>query len=171
MLPSGEAAAAESELYRRFAPRVRLFGLRHLRDDMAADDLAQQVLLLAIERLRAGDVRNPDEIGSFILGTSRMMAGGQRRTERRREDLRARFDVRDDVDAGFDVRMFDVVRIAPCLDAIRDRERTILLLTFYAEKSAADIAAALGMTAGAVRVGRHRGLESMRVCLETRRPS
>ena len=28
--------AAESELYRRFAPRVRLYGLRHLRDEDAA---------------------------------------------------------------------------------------------------------------------------------------
>jgi RNA polymerase sigma-70 factor (ECF subfamily) len=50
---AGEAAAAEGELYRRFARRVRLFGLKHLRDDMAADDLAQQVMLIAIERLRA----------------------------------------------------------------------------------------------------------------------
>jgi hypothetical protein len=29
----------------------------------AADDLAQQVLLVTIERLRAGEVRTPDEIG------------------------------------------------------------------------------------------------------------
>src|SRR5688572_26400033 len=55
--PAGHAAAAEGELYRRFARRIRLFGLRHLRDDMAADDLAQQVMLIAIERLRAGEIR------------------------------------------------------------------------------------------------------------------
>jgi RNA polymerase sigma-70 factor (ECF subfamily) len=166
--PEGEAGAAESELYRRFAPRVRLFGLKHLRDDMAADDLAQQVMLVAIERLRAGEVRNPDEIGSFILGTSRVIASGLRRRERRREELHMRFDAREAVDSGFDERMFDVVRLAPCLAAMRDRERTILLLTFYSERSAVDIAAALGMTSGAVRVGRHRAISSMRACLETR---
>ena len=38
---SGSAEAAESELYRRFAPRVRPFGLRHLRDEDAARDLDQ----------------------------------------------------------------------------------------------------------------------------------
>src|SRR5262245_29448157 len=38
--------AEEAELYRRFAPRVRLYGRRHLQDDTAADDLAQDVLLL-----------------------------------------------------------------------------------------------------------------------------
>ena len=75
----GAAQADEAELYRRFAPRVRLYGLKHLGDDAGADDLAQQVLLVTIERLRAGEVRNPDEIGSFILGTSRMLADAVRR--------------------------------------------------------------------------------------------
>ncbi len=51
---SGSAEAAESELYRRFAPRVRLYGLRHLRDEDAARDLVQQVMLLTIEKLRSG---------------------------------------------------------------------------------------------------------------------
>jgi RNA polymerase sigma-70 factor (ECF subfamily) len=34
---------AEAELFRRMAPRVRLYGLRHLRDEHAAEDLTQQV--------------------------------------------------------------------------------------------------------------------------------
>ena len=88
---SGSTDAEEAELYRRFAPRVRLYGRRHLPDSAAADDLAQDVLLLTIERLRAGEVRRPEEIGSFILGTSRMMAHAERRVARRREALAARF--------------------------------------------------------------------------------
>jgi len=67
----GSTDAEQAELYRRFAPRVRLYGRRHLRSGAAADDLAQEVLLLTIERLRAGEVRRPEEIGSFILGTSK----------------------------------------------------------------------------------------------------
>ena len=59
----GSTDAEEAELYRRFAPRVRLYGRRHLQNDAAADDLAQDVLLLTIERLRAGEVRRPEEIG------------------------------------------------------------------------------------------------------------
>src|SRR6478672_9839323 len=80
--------SAEAELYRRFAPRVRLYGLRHLRDEDAARDLVQEVLLVAIQKLRDGAVREPDRVASFILGTSRLLAAGQRRTERRRERLR-----------------------------------------------------------------------------------
>src|SRR5918993_788628 len=88
---SGSTDAEEAELYRRFAPRVRLYGRRHLQNYVAADDLAQEVLLLTIERLRAGEVRRPEEIGSFILGTSRMMAQSERRVARRREALSVRF--------------------------------------------------------------------------------
>src|SRR3954447_23901438 len=87
----GSTDAEEAELYRRFAPRVRLYGRRHLRNDAAADDLAQDVLLRTIERLRAGEVRRPEEIGSFILGTSRMMAHGERRIARRRDALSSQY--------------------------------------------------------------------------------
>jgi RNA polymerase sigma-70 factor (ECF subfamily) len=167
----GDAAAAESELYRRFARRVRLFGLRHLRDDMAADDLAQQVMLIAIERLRAGEIRNPDEIGSFILSTSRMVASGLRRTERRRQGLHQRVDVGEPIEMPADERLFDAERIRPCLASLRERERTILLLTFYAERPSPEIAEKMGMSAVAVRVARHRAVAAMRDCLEARRPA
>jgi len=166
-----EQALAEGELYRRFAPRVRLYGLRHLSDRDSAEDLAQQVMLVVIERLRAGEVRELDQIGSFILGTSRMMAGSLRRVERRREGLRARYYDREEALTWTNERLLDETRIAPCLAGIRDRERTILLLSFYADKGAKEIAEALGMTAGAVRVSRHRALASMRECVEARRPS
>ena len=168
---AADRAAAEGELYRRFAPRVRLYGLRHLPDRDSAEDLAQQVMLVVIERLRAGEVREVDQIGSFILGTSRLMAGSLRRVERRREGLRARYYEREETLTWTNERSLDETRIAPCLAGIRDRERTILLLSFYADKGAKEIAEALGMTAGAVRVSRHRALASMRECVEARKPS
>ena len=168
---AGDAAQAEGELYRRFARRIRLFGLRHLRDDMAADDLAQQVMLIAITRLRAGEIRNPDEIGSFILSTSRMVATGLRRTERRRESLHQRVDAGEPMDLPADERLFDADRIRPCLGSLRERERSILLLTFYADRPSPEIAEKMGMSAGAVRVARHRAVAAMRDCLEGRRPA
>ena len=93
---ANEATAAETELYRRFAPRVRLFGLKHLSDRAAADDLAQQVMLVVITRLRMGEVREPDQIGSFVLGTSRMMVVGMKRGQRRRAAIFARFEAHED---------------------------------------------------------------------------
>lgn len=163
--PSGTTASEEAELYRRFAPRVRLFGRRHLRDGAAAEDLAQDVLLRTIERLRAGEVERPESIGSFILGTSRMMVQGQRRTTRRREALMTQFA---DPSDGYSVAApttADHPRVAACVRALAERERMVVLLTFYADRDAPGIAADLGVSAGAVRVIRHRAMARLRDCV------
>jgi RNA polymerase sigma-70 factor (ECF subfamily) len=163
--PPGTAEAEESELYRRFARRVRLYGLKHHRDPAAADDLAQQVMLLTIERLRAGEVRNPDEIGSFILGTSRMQAGSMDRKARRREALTAQFHA-PVLSVEPDEAAVDSGAVARCLQALAERDRQVLVLTFYAEKTSAEIAADLGVTGTVVRVARHRALGRLRACVD-----
>jgi RNA polymerase sigma-70 factor, ECF subfamily len=48
----GQDPAAEAELFRRMAPRIRLYGLRHLSDRDATDDLVQQVLIITLEALQ-----------------------------------------------------------------------------------------------------------------------
>lgn len=162
--PPGAAQQEESELYRRFARRVRLYGLKHLRDAAAADDLAQEVLLLTIERLRNGEVRNPDQIGSFILGTSRMIAGATDRKARRRETLTLQFHA-PDLYAEPAAASADLDVVERCLHALAERDRRVLVLTFYAEKSSAEIAGELGVTGTVVRVARHRALERLRDCV------
>ena len=162
---AGSTDAEESELYRRFAPRVRLYGRRHLRNDAAADDLAQDVLLLTFDRLRAGEVRRPEEIGSFILGTSRMMAHGERRVARRREALAARFMDTTVAVAPPSTAALDAPRVAACLRALAERDRLVVLLTFYADREAPRIAADLGVTPGAVRAIRHRAMARLRDCV------
>jgi RNA polymerase sigma-70 factor (ECF subfamily) len=164
--PRGTAVDAEAELYRRFAPRVRLFGLKHLRDEEAARDLAQQALLVALERLRSNDVREPDQIGSFILGTSRMLAQAQHRIERRRGELRAEYAHLTVLTVEPVEPMVDRAPLQDCLQQLGQRERSVLLLTFYADRPAAAIGDALAMSPGAVRVARHRALTRMRDCLE-----
>ncbi len=163
--PPGSTDAEETELYRRFAPRVRLYGRRHLQDAAAADDLAQEVLLVTIERLHAGEVRRPEEIASFILGTSRMMAQGERRVSRRREALAARFmDTTMEV-APLSIASLDADRVAACLSALVERDRLVVLLTFYAEREAPRIAEDLGVSPGAVRAIRHRAMARLRDCV------
>lgn len=164
--PKGAAVEAEAELYRRYAPRVRLFGLKHLRDQESAHDLAQQALLITLERLRANDVREPDQIGSFILGTSRMLTQAQHRTERRREALRAEYAHLAPASVGPATMSVDRAPLENCLERLGQRDRTVLVLAFYAEHPAAVIGEALAMSPGAVRVARHRALARMRDCLE-----
>jgi RNA polymerase sigma-70 factor (ECF subfamily) len=162
---AGSTDAEEAELYRRYAPRVRLYGRRHLQSEAGADDLAQDVLLMTIERLRAGDVRRPEEIGSFILGASRMMARADGRIARRRQALVTRFMAAAPTAAPTCVEALDVPRVAECLRSLAERERVVVLLTFYAECEAPRIARDLGISPGAVRVIRHRAMARLRECV------
>jgi RNA polymerase sigma-70 factor (ECF subfamily) len=162
---SASSDAEEAELYRRFAPRVRLYGRRHLQNDAAAEDLVQEVLLLTIQRLRSGEVRRPEEIGSFILGTSRMMAQAERRVTWRREALTARFMEPAAASAPASTDALDGPRVATCLRTLAERDRLVVLLTFYADREAPRIAEDLGVSPGAVRAIRHRAMARLRDCV------
>lgn len=161
----GHAREAETELYRRLAPRVRLYGLRHLRDEHAASDLVQQVLLMTIEKLRAGELRQLERVGSFIFGVCRMVVLDLRRGRARRERLLQQYgDELAPADASI-APQFDHERLARCLEQLPERERSVLLMTFYEDKQAEEVARALGASAGNVRVIRHRGLQRLRDCV------
>ena len=162
----GRDRDAEGELYRRLAPRVRLYGLKHLRDAAAAADLAQDVLVMTLQRLRSGEIREPDRVVSFILGASRQMVIDRRRGETRRQRILATFaaDLPPSEVSG-DRYTLDSARLRRCLEVLPQRERTIVLMSFYDERSAADVASEVGLSAANVRVVRHRSIERLRSCL------
>lgn len=165
----GEREAAEAELYRLLAPRVRRYGLRHLRDAHAAADLVQHVMTLTIEQLRDGRVREPERVLSFVLGTCRMTVLDQRRTEQRRADLLQRYaDAVPQADAAMAPRL-DHTKVADCLERLTERERAVLVLTFYEEASSDEVGAQLGLAPGNVRVIRHRGIANLRRCVQSGR--
>jgi len=157
-------SAAEAELYRRLAPRVRLYGLRHLRDPHAAHDLVQQVLLTTLERLRAGKLREPERIASFVLGMCRMTVLEIRRGTWRREQLLETYGGTEAFEAP-ETLAIDGERLAKCLEALAERERSVVSLSFFAEQAGDEVAKALGLSAGNVRVIRHRALGKLRECM------
>ncbi len=61
--------------------------------------------------------------------------------------------------------MLESARLVECMAALGAREQAIVMLTFYADRDGAEIADELGMTAGNVRVARHRALASLRECV------
>jgi RNA polymerase sigma-70 factor, ECF subfamily len=161
-----EAAPAEAELYDRLAPRVRLYGLRHLRDPSSADDLVQEVLLLTLERLRAGRVREPGRLASFVLGACRLVVWNQRRGRRRRAALLERHPGAFASRTEPDLLSLDLDRLRQCLARLAERERSVLVLTFYAEQPSAEIAARLGTSPENVRTVRHRAFGRLRDCVK-----
>lgn len=163
--PPGAAADEEAHLVRALAPRVRLYGLKHLRDGARADDLAQEVLLTTLVRLRSGELREPERIVSFVLGTSRAMVIDLLRGERRRRDLGERFLPRLEA-AEAPREPLDLDRLTDCLDRLSARARAVVTMTFYAERGASEIADELTLSPGNVRVLRHRALDQLRRCME-----
>lgn len=161
---SDDARDAETELCARFAHRIRLYGRRHLRDESLADDLVQQVLVLVIRSVREGRVREPEKLASFVLGSCRMVARDMRRGEARRERLLAQYGVADEATRD-ETPALDLDRLRACIEKLTGRERAIVVATFYAERAGDEIAAELGMTAGNVRVVRHRAIGRLQVCM------
>ena len=47
-----------------------------------------------------------------------------------------------------------------------ERERSVLVMTFYDEQPADAVGRELGLSAGNVRVIRHRGIDRMRRCVD-----
>ena len=161
--------APKREFCQRFAPRIRLFGLKRLRSEAAAADLVQDVLVLALQKLRAGEVREPDRIASFMLGTARTLFLDARRNSGRRERILDAFpmDLLPYEESTSETP--DEERLRHCLQALPERERTVLVMTFYDECPADALGTQLGIAPGHVRVIRHRGLEHLRDCMEAAR--
>lgn len=162
--------AAETEIARRFAPRIRLYGLRHLRDEQAALDLVQEVLAIVLTSLREGRLKEPDRLPSFVLGTCRLVVTNVKRTEHRRARLLAEFgeSVAPAAPGPATEPPPDDARLVECLARLAPRERAVVALTFYAERSTEDIARELQTSPGNVRVIRHRALGRLHECLAGR---
>ena len=156
---------AEAEICRRLGPRIRLFGLRHLRDIHAAADLAQQVLLMTIEKLRAGELREADKLTSFVLGMSRLTVLDLRRNTARRDALLQQYGEGVGAVMSAESQELDAEKLARCMQNLTERWRSVLVLSFFDHKSAAQVGRELGMSAENVRVVRHRALVQLRDCM------
>jgi RNA polymerase sigma-70 factor (ECF subfamily) len=160
----GGAQAAELELCRRFAPRVRLYGLRHLRDGDRARDLVQAVLIALIEALRGGRINQPEHLDRFVLGTCRNLVARMRDDQARATAVDpAELDVAGGMPA---LERLDVEALFRCLRKLDERSRTVVYMCFHDERSAEEIGSALDTTAGNVRVLRHRAIAQLRGCLD-----
>ncbi|HEY7698607.1 MAG TPA: sigma-70 family RNA polymerase sigma factor [Vicinamibacteria bacterium] len=161
-----DAASCEAELCRRFLNRARLYGLKHLRFDVtAAEDLAQQVMVILLEALREGRVEDLDRVDRFMLGTCRNVAHSMRRADGRALETKRRLSSEL---AGASTPPWDLVesrRVEECLGALPAREARLLLLLFQEGASAAEAAEDLGISQGNVRVIHHRAIARLRDCV------
>ena len=167
-ISSGGDSEAEAELFRRMAPRIRLYGLRHLRDEHASDDLTQQVMMTTLQALRVGRLREPQKLASFVLGTCRMTVLDLRRSSQGRERLLGEFGKEFDVPVQPSIPRFEYKQLARCLENLKERERAVVVMSFYDERTSADVARFLGVSDANVRVIRHRAIHQLRSCMDVK---
>ena len=162
---TGNDREAEAEFCRRMSPRIRLYGLRHLRDEQAALDLVQQVLITTLEALRAGRLRDPEKLAGFALGTCRMTILDLRRNALRKERLLEQFGPGMLAPAPWAVPHLDHEKLVRCVQSLKERERAVVMMTFYDEQTSADVSNFLGVSEANVRVIRHRAIHQLRDCM------
>jgi RNA polymerase sigma-70 factor (ECF subfamily) len=152
--------------------RVRLVAHRYSRARLAtypggahlADDVAQEICIAVLHALpRYRDRGKPFE--AFVYGiAARKVADALRALHRHpipTEDLPEKID---ETPSPEDRAVFasQVEAATALLDTLPETLREIMLLRVAAGMSAEETGAALGMTAGAVRVAQHRALLKMR---------
>ncbi|MGC4056313.1 MAG: sigma-70 family RNA polymerase sigma factor [Paludibaculum sp.] len=162
---SGTDPEAEDEFVRRMAPRIRMYGLRHLREEHAADDLMQQVLITALQTLRAGRLREPEKLASFVLGTCRMTVLDLRRGAQRKERLLEQYAAGLSVPVRPSLPQLDREQLTRCMRKLKERERSVVVMTFYDDRDGAEVARSLGLSEANVRVIRHRAVHQLRECM------
>ena len=65
----------------------------------------------------------------------------------------------------------DSDRLQHCLQALPERERSVIVMTFYEDLPAETLGAQFGLTPGNVRVIRHRALAKLSTCLQAKEAS
>ncbi len=121
---------------------------------------------MTFESLRAGKVRESERLASFVLGTCRRVVADLRRGAARRQRLLERFGGDLVPVAVPDEPPVDLRRVTRCLERLSERERSVVVLSFYAERRSDEVGSELGLSPGNVRVVRHRALARLRGCLE-----
>jgi RNA polymerase sigma-70 factor (ECF subfamily) len=165
------AQLAEATLYRRFARRIELYGWRHLGSRSAGEDLVQQVILSVLSAVRGGRLQNPDSLAAFVLGTCRNVVSDARRKARKQRDLERDGVQGDAVALPPVLDEADVVRLFGCMGALPEREASVVRMSFWEDRSADEIGERLCVSAGNVRVIRHRAIAKLAECLQVREHS
>jgi len=155
--------AAEEELVNTYRRGVLVIATARTRDREAAHDIAQEVLMAAIQALRQGKLREHDKLAAFIHGVARNLINnyiGSRahRSECELED--------DDQSYGADpiVELEAIERrrlVRKELAALGVTDQQILLLSLVDGHSLAEVAKRLNMSHEAVRARKSRAIRKI----------
>jgi RNA polymerase sigma-70 factor (ECF subfamily) len=165
--PDTDSDTLAAQLSDRFRDRIRFFAARRLRDRDAAEDVAQEVLRRTLEALRAGRVENREALPAFLFQTARNVCMHWGRSEGRKARAFTRLqsgsseeDLEEDPLAGL-ITEERREKVREAFAHLGPGDREVLRLSYVETLGAEEIAKQLNLTAGAVRVRRHRALNRL----------
>ena len=164
----------ETDLFRLLVREYGLFvrgflaaRLHHLED---VDDVAQEVFLVAFDRLKTC---NPAHFRQWLVGIAKNELKQHWRKQSRRAAAMERFReelatvVEVEVDASFRLlRAEHIERLLDCIGRLPDRVRRIVRAGLDGGR-ADELADELGMNRNAIYQARFRGFAALRKCMET----
>jgi RNA polymerase sigma-70 factor, ECF subfamily len=169
--------AAEREMVERFSRGVRFLLLQLTRDPAWADDLYQETFRLALEKVRGGELREPDKLSAFVSALARNLFLAEVRRSGKHPEVSGELEREDaeprDSAPGPLTRLLDkedaalVRRLLAELEPPRDRE--VLFRFFIAEHPKEAICADLGLSDLHFNRVLHRARQRLKSLLESHR--
>lgn len=165
-------AVSESAIADRFWDRIRVFAARRLRDSAAAEDVAQETLRRVVDALRGGRVENLEALPGFVFQTARHICLQRDRSSMREARALSRWGEPDAVtqpDAL--VALISEERCAAvtrALEGLEHNDRALLRVLYFESLDTSVVAERMGVSAGALRVRKHRALARLSELLQSR---
>lgn len=143
---------AEMELVRRYQDGISIIIGRIVNNESVTEDLSQETFKISLEKIRDGDVRDPERLSGFICGIARNLAIDYVRKMRRsmnQEEIGIAEQIRDPQPDPFE-KLWQKERGQLVRQLIKDlkveRDREVLYRYYIVEEEKSIICADLGLT-------------------------
>jgi RNA polymerase sigma-70 factor, ECF subfamily len=145
--------AADAELVARFSDGLSFLLRRWTRDRAIAEDLFQETFRLALEKIRKGEVRDPERLAGFLRSLAKNLSiehyrrGSRRETREEELEAAAELSAPETSQLGQLLRQEKAALVRQVLEELgSERDRQVLFRFYIAEEDKEQIRSDLGLT-------------------------